>query len=131
MYDKITYEGADYGLAATPLEAFFKANPEKRPNFKSFNSGCMRGYVAKWEVRTGKLYLVGMEMLRATEATFKSIFPDAGGGIFADWVSGELACPYGKMLRYDHAGFARKMERELILAVEAGKVVSTRTKDNG
>jgi hypothetical protein len=130
-YDGIVYEGADYGLAATPLEDYFKAHADARPKFTSFNTACMRGYIARWEVRGEKLYLVGMDMKRETDATFESIFPDARDGMFAGWVSGDLVCPYGKKLRYDHAGFARKMEHELILTFEKGILKSARRVDNG
>jgi hypothetical protein len=124
------YDGAEYGLAATPLGDFFKKNPDRAPRFTSFNSGCRRGYVALWEARGGKLYLVGMDMKCQTESTFRSIFPEAEDGLFADWVSGELVCPYGKLISYDHAGFARKKEHELILTVERGVILSAATKDN-
>jgi hypothetical protein len=45
-------------------------------------------------------------------------------------VSGDLACPYGGLAKYDHAGFARKLEHELILSIEKGIFKSARVKDN-
>ena len=126
MYDNITYEGKDYWLAAAPLEEYFAAAPARRPKFGGFNSACARGYVAKWEVRDMRLYLVGMDMILETDATFDSLFPE--GVAFAGWVSGDLSCPYGKLLKYDHAGFARTLEHELILSVENGIVRSAREK---
>jgi hypothetical protein len=130
MYDRIIYEGAEYGLAAAPLGAFFKENPERAPRFNSFSAGCRRGYAARWEVRDNKIYLVGMDMVCETESTFQSIFPGAGDGLFAYWISGELVCSRGKMVSYDHAGFARKREYELTLTAERGTVVSSTTRDN-
>ena len=131
MYEKIKYEGVDYGLAAMPLEEYFDANPSRRPKFTGFNTGCMRGYLARWEVRDQKLYLVGMDMVLKTDATFESVFPEAGDGMFADWVSGSLVCPYGKMLKVDHAGFASVREHELILTFENGILKSSGRVDNG
>jgi hypothetical protein len=131
MQDKIKYEGKDYGLAAMPLEGYFAAHPELRPKFRTFNSGCMRGYIARWEIRAERLYLMGMDMLCDTDATFGSLFPEAGGaGVFASWVSGDLSCPYGKPLRYDHAAFGGKAEYELVLSLENGVFKSARIKDN-
>jgi hypothetical protein len=130
MYDRIKYNGTDYGLAATPLEGYFSARPDARPNFTGVNSACWRGYVARWEVRDEKLYLAGMDMILETDSTFGSIFPGARDGVFADWVSGDLTCPFGRMLKYDHAGFGRKMEKELILTIESGIVKSAQTKTN-
>jgi hypothetical protein len=131
MYDKIVYEEKEYWLAAVPLETYFAAHRDLRPKFEGFNSGCMRGYVARWEVREGRLYLVGMEMICQTDATFESLFPDGKDGVFAGWVSGELVCPYGGLVKYEHAGFARTLEHELILSVKDGVVGSARIKDNG
>jgi hypothetical protein len=45
-------------------------------------------------------------------------------------VSGDLVCPYGKMLRYDHAGFASVREHELILTFENGILKSAKIIDN-
>jgi hypothetical protein len=131
MYEKIRYKGVDYGLAAMPLEKYFDANPSLRPKFTGFNTGCMRGYLARWEVRDKKLYLVGMDMVLQTDATFGSVFPEARDGMFADWVSGDLVCPHGKMIKYDHAGFASVREHELILTFEDGILKSERRVDNG
>jgi hypothetical protein len=130
MYDRIVYNGEEYELAAMPLEVYFAANPALRPKFAGFNSACTRGYVARWEIRGGRLYLVGMEMIRETGATFLLLFPGGEGGVFADWVSGELVCPYGGLVEYKHAGFARKLEHELLLSVEDGVLKSAREKDN-
>ena len=125
MYDKILIDGEERDLAAAPLEEYFRRFPEKRPAFSSFNSGCMRGYVARWEVRGGRLYLTGIRMVNDTDSTFESIFPDAtaGEGVFADWVSGDLACKSGRMLTVDHAAFGGKREFETTLQVEEGVVL--------
>jgi hypothetical protein len=72
-----------------------------------------------------------MEMICRTDATFASLFPDGGdGGVFAGWVSGDLACPYGELVKYDHAGFARKLEHELILSFRDGVLETARVQDN-
>jgi hypothetical protein len=71
-----------------------------------------------------------MDMVLPTDATFQSVFPEAQDGLFADWVSGDLTCPYGKMLRRDNAGFASIREHELILAFENGILKSARRVDN-
>jgi hypothetical protein len=130
MYEKISYEGADYGLEAMPLEKYFDANPSLRPKFTGFNTGCMRGYLARWDVRDKKLYLVGMDMVLQTDATFESVFPGAAGGMVAGWVSGDLVCPYGKILRYDHNSFRSIREHELILTFENGILTSSKKIDN-
>jgi hypothetical protein len=130
IYDRIIYEGVNYQFAATPLEDYFTVNPDLRPLFRTFDTSCMRGYVAQWEVRGSRLYLVGMEMKCKTESTYESIFPDAGGGLLADWVSGGLSCPYGKIMKYDHAGFERKHDHELILSFANGVLTGAEKRSN-
>jgi hypothetical protein len=130
LYDKIVYEGQEYGLAAAPLEACFAANPILRPKFTGFNSACTRGYIARWEFRGGRLYLVGMDMVCKTDATFDSLFPGGKDGVFAEWVSEELVCPCGALVKYEHAGFARKLEHELLLSVKNGVLESAKIRDN-
>ncbi|MDR1943466.1 MAG: hypothetical protein LBQ19_01450 [Synergistaceae bacterium] len=130
MNDRIKYKGSDYGLAATPLENYFSDNPELRPKFAGFNSACRRGYVARWEIIGEKLRLVGMDMVLQTDATFESLFPDAGEGVFADWVSGELPCHHGKYFRRNALDFSPVPEFTLTLEVENGVVKSTNDRKN-
>jgi hypothetical protein len=130
MFDRIVWGGRAYWLAAAPLQDYFYAHPDLRPKFLGFNSACKRGYVAQWEIRKDRLYLVGMEMICQTDATFASLFPGGEEGVFADWVSGDLTCPYGNLVKYEHAGFARTLEHELILSVENGILRLARVKDN-
>lgn len=128
MYDLLTYDGKQYGVAATPLEDYFGAYPHLRPKFTSVNSGCWRGYTALWEVRDDKLWLVGMKMICDTTSTFESIFP--AGAMFASWVGGKLVCPYGRIVRADNAAFSTVREFELELTLEDGVVKSVNEKVN-
>ena len=131
MYDRLKYNGSRYHLAAAPLEAYFAAHKERRPVFTSFNTACAKGYIADWMVCDNKLYLVGMEMMLDTDATFETLFPDAPeAGVFAEWVSGVLACPHGELLRHDRIRFTSVYEAELILTVEKGAIVSAEEKRN-
>lgn len=50
--------------------------------------------------------------------------------ILANWFSGTLKMPDGKMLQYVHMGYGSVYEREIMLAVESGKVVAESTVDN-
>ncbi len=46
------------------------------------------------------------------------------GGIHAIWFSGELRIPQGELVTYVHAGWASGYERDLIVEVQRGTVVS-------
>ena len=50
--------------------------------------------------------------------------------VFADWYSGEIRVPQGKLLEYIHLGFASVYEKDLFLKIEAGQVVGKREIDN-
>ncbi len=81
-----------------------------------FSTACWREYIGSWSIRRGKLYLTNLEgrfRLEGKEA------------IFADWFSGELHIPKGKILDYIHMGFDSVYEQEIILTVVDGVVTNT------
>ncbi|MDR1885627.1 MAG: hypothetical protein LBQ56_05075 [Synergistaceae bacterium] len=131
MFDRIKYMDREYGLAGAPLEAYFSAHPDLRPQYASRNTACWRGYVARWEIRDEKLYLVGMDMISFKDATFKSIFPDApDSGIFADWVTGELKCPHGKIAPRTMTAPGPVYEFTLLFRAENGVIRSVLEQKN-
>ncbi len=54
------------------------------------------------------------------------VFPGAGVRVFANWFTGDLRLPEGEMLEYSHAGYASVFEREVVIEVREGCVVSER-----
>jgi hypothetical protein len=77
------------------------------------NTGCQRRYVATWAIRDERLYLedcVGIYRL------------DGEGPLLAEWVKEKLRIPQGEVLL--HVGFDLIQERDLILDIKYGKVVS-------
>ena len=50
-------------------------------------------------------------------------YPD---GVFAHWFTGELRCPAGALLHYEHAGYASRYERDLFIDVRQGLVLGQR-----
>jgi hypothetical protein len=50
--------------------------------------------------------------------------------LFADWFTGVLRTPKGKMLHYVHMGFASVYEHEVHIKIENGVVVASRVIDN-
>ena len=131
MCDRLRYRDADYYLAATPLEDYFASHPGLRPSFQGFHTGCARGYIGEWAVRDDRLYLTGMCMMLTTDATFGTLFADAGeSGLFAHWVSGDLKCPRGKVVKSVHAGFGSTWEEELHLFFEEGVLLAVEERQN-
>ena len=103
----------------------FKPDPEDvaadRRDIILRSTACWRGYQGTWEIRDGRFYLVGLRgrfQLRD------------GGPILADWFSGVLRIPKGKVLRHVHMGFGTVFEQEVHIKIEKGVVVKTRISDN-
>ena len=78
------------------------------------NTACWRGYVGTWEIKGNMLFLVNVEGMYQL---------DGGGPLFADWFSGTLRVPQGKMLQYIHMGFESIYESELLIEVEQGLII--------
>jgi len=85
------------------------------------STGCWRGYIGVWEIKEGRLYLVGLRGRYKLEGDEP---------LFADWFTGVLRIPQGEMLHYVHMGFGSVYEQELHIKVEKGLVVKSRTIDN-
>jgi hypothetical protein len=120
-----------FDLCSAPLEAFFETDGYP-PNLGG-STALERGYVGEWEVVDGKLYLLSLEgEYRENGRGFSiyDVFPDAEGPVFAEWYSGTLRCPLGKMLAYVHMDFESIYERDLFIEVERGVIMSERVQTN-
>lgn len=86
-----------------------------------FSTACGRGYQATWEITGGRFYLVGIR------GQYSLIGDEP---LLADWFTGELRIPEGKLIRYVHGGFGSTFEKETYTRIEQGLVVSSRVVDN-
>jgi hypothetical protein len=77
------------------------------------STACWRCYVGTWEIREGKLYLVDIV------GCYKNI---SGKPIFAEWFTGTLRIPQGRMASYVHMGFESQYEKELMIEIGKGVV---------
>ena len=143
--DKLIYEGKPYDLFSNPLESYFESGKD-RPRFfidpdpKHLLTGLWRGYIATWKIEGGALYLVEIDSWICDEsqnnkcrrADLKELFGAKyrDGKAEADWYSGELKLPVGKMLRSVWSEYSSIYEKEIILKVESGKVVGKELIDN-
>jgi hypothetical protein len=79
------------------------------------STACRRGYIATWELRDGKLYLIDIKgRLGLT----------GDSPIFANWVTDTLIIPRGDLLEHFHAGFGGTWEKEQRIKVVEGLVES-------
>jgi len=128
VHEKIRYQGKRMRLASCPHF------PEDHPRISEvseeeieklalddrteiiFSTACWREYIGSWSIRRGKLYLTKLE------GRYRL---DGKEAIFADWFTGDLRIPKGRMLEYVHAGFNSIYEQELLLTLERGVVIKT------
>ena len=90
-------------------------------DFLLHSTACWRGYQGTWEIRDGRLYLVGLRgrfRIRGSEP------------ILADWFSGVLRIPKGEIIQYVHMGFGSVHEQEVHVKIEKGVIVTRRVIDN-
>jgi hypothetical protein len=115
-------------LFTCPLESYWEQHPP-RPELTPASTACSRGYVGTWEIADGYLHLVGLAET-GEEATVETIFPASGGRVRADWFTGTLRCPQGECIDPFHGGFLSTYERDLLIEIDHGRVVSERVQTN-
>lgn len=124
------YKGEELTLCATPLEPYLVNNPLPL-NSKTMCTACWRGYIGEWLIEDGRLYLIGLQDLDDEPIPLSKLFPGNPTKVFAHWVTDELRCPQGKMLSYFHGGFGSVFERDLMLNIKQGELISERIVHNG
>lgn len=124
--ERLIYKGEQRFMFANPLEDYFLIN-EKRPNFLVESTDLWRGYMGTWEVRDNKLFLNKLEGLLEdqSEISIKTVFPNQSESVFASWVTNKLRVPDGERLKYVHLAYASMFERDLILEIKNGYLIST------
>ncbi len=145
--DKLILDGKEVELFENPLEAFWP-DGQGRPNIETvglpreeiiISSNNWRGYVAEWAIRGDRLFLTdlsrrcGIPKWRAwmkpwADDEYRSVpmelvLPGKKLPVFAEWYSGRLKIPQGKMTRYVHMGYGSEYERELLIEIKNGVVV--------
>jgi hypothetical protein len=132
VHERLIYEGEEMSMMSCPplpthhprvVEVGHPWEATAREGVPDiiFSTACWRGYLGTWAITEGRLYLVGLQ--GRVEMT-------GDGPIFAGWVSGRLRVARGALLEYVHMGFQSVYERELIIKLEAGVVVATKTVEN-
>jgi hypothetical protein len=128
VHEKIRYQGKRMSLASCPHfpedhPRIIEASDEEIETLAItdktgviFSTACWREYIGSWSIRRGKLYLTKLE------GRFRL---DGKEAIFAEWFTGDLRIPRGKLLEYVHAGFSSVYEEEITLTLEQGVVINT------
>lgn len=108
--ETLRHRGRDYGLLGTPLDTCPDAGVrERRKQLRMPSTAERRGYAGTWEIKHGRLWPAGLgayvcwptgdvEWLD-DERGLEWLFPGMGRPVPADWFTGELESPRGKMTR--------------------------------
>ncbi len=110
MTDQVTevviVQGEELWMCSDPLEAYFVSAGIKSP-FKWQSTDCRRGYIGTWAIENDRLYLKSLEGRTAhgTPIGLAHLFPHHPDGVFANWYSGEIRCPAGKLLEARPVGW--------------------------
>ncbi len=131
----LIYNGEEYLLESVPLSPYLEKH---NFIFGATNSACWRGYIGHWLIEDGCLYLTnfsahlainGNSRWAGEEVGMDYLFPGQNK-VFAEWFSGELHIPHGRMIPCAHEWKDYYHENELIIEIVNGKYVSSREIDN-
>lgn len=119
-------------MCGEPL-SFWLCTAGKHIDLKISSTACWRGYVGSWKVIDERLYLTKVSGCSAdgSRLNIQNLFPGFSKRVFAHWFTGEVRCPYGKILHYIHMGYASTYEQDLFLTFSKGILISKRIVSNG
>lgn len=133
LTERINDNGVSKSLAGYLLEldsiSFSKL--EQRIPDEMVSTGLWRGYIGHWKIKNDSLFLdsvlvrdTACDTLRFVPAKIDDIYAShpAPSGYFADWITDTLRVVSGKILHYDHMGWASDWETEEFVSVEGGLV---------
>jgi F0F1-type ATP synthase assembly protein I len=127
--ERLFYKGEETWMAAEPLNQYLR----NRSNIKfvSPSTDCWRGYYGHWEIADKKLNLIGLKAYieGCREVDLNYLFPGQNK-VFANWFSGEIRLPQGKILEYVHMGYASLYVKDLFLVIENGILLKQYEVDN-
>ena len=140
--EEISYKRKKYRMAATPFSVYLKKHGIQTAPISTAN---WRGYHGEWKIKNGRLYLVFMSARIPKKASKGGHLLQSDGDcvrvgldyffpgkkeVFAEWFSGEIRIPTGKMLAYIHMGYESIFEKDLIIEFKDGIMVSEKEVDN-
>jgi hypothetical protein len=121
--DVLHYENQKLSMCTLPLSVYFSLTTE--PEFEVECTALWRGYIATWEIKDNRLYLIDIHATfkNGENVTLGTLFPSYPKRVFAHWYSGKIRAPKGGLIDYVHGGFASKYEQDLIFQIKKGEVI--------
>lgn len=138
--DRLIYKGDTLWIFSNPLEQLNGIDSLRKILFGDqegcMSTACWRGYEAEWTIMNNELYLVGIYSCcfyeDSIKADLRKLFGKklVDGKVRAEWVSGEILSPQGKLLSYVHMGYRSIYEKEQVFLFKDGKLIEIKTYDN-
>ena len=129
--DVLILDGEEWEMLCAPLEHLdflTYESLEKACDWEMLSTANYRGHVAYWYVSDGKLYLEKVVTYDngPKECDYNVILKildryNDNGKICAQWMTRDIIVGRGKTVRYDHAGFNRDYEEEIVVSVTNGQ----------
>lgn len=121
----VIYKGDTLTMLSEPLEIYLRENEPREKLHPVLGNGSStalwRGYVGLWKIDDGRLLLVDIYAFGdKTQSIKKFIFKNQIEAVFADWFTGELVIGKGKVIRYNHSGYDRSYEQEIVVNIRSG-----------
>ncbi|MBD2754113.1 hypothetical protein [Spirosoma validum] len=122
-------------MFSNPLETLPDKAKFARDFLNNWDTSCWRGYIAYWQLTDNKLYLtniVSCSFANRHAVPLATLFGDQfnKGWVLADWFSGDLISPRGKLLRYYHDAYKSIYAYEMVYQFNQGTLSSKTVFDN-
>jgi hypothetical protein len=141
--DRLIYNGKTYKLHNSPLEAYFKEHPRKRPEGDISSTALWRGYIATFEIQNEVLILKDLEIQVyqhkegrdqwrpnvALKSVLKEVFPE-GDTFKIDWCTEILILPSGRLKNHVGRGYASIFEQYVLLEMKEGVLTQSKEFDH-
>ena len=127
--DILSYNGEKKTIATEPLKSYLDTRSDVSFIYKS--TALVRGYIGTWKIRNKKLYLISLLgfVNNNEKVDLNYLFPNKTE-VFADWFSGNIRIPEGELLNKINLGYASVFEKDRILNIKEGILISETVKDN-
>ena len=127
--DILSYNGEKTTIATEPLKPYLKTRSDVSFIYKS--TALVRGYIGTWEIKSKKLYLISLLgfVNNNEKVDLNYLFPNKTE-VFADWFSGDIRIPEGELLEKINLGYASVFEKDRILTIKEGILISETVKNN-
>ncbi len=127
------YKGHAFDSSDEPLYPLLEQRGIERLDFGLGGcSACWRGYVGTWHISKGRLYLIDLTDVTASqEIDLSVVFPGCENRVLAYWFTGVIQLPFGDHIEDDEALMQMtidptRYERYYELAFESGVLISER-----